>query len=459
MNPAVAIVSREYPPHFGGGIGTYARHIVPALAEAGCRVHVITLAYDDTHPRLAAEGPVTVHRLPLREAQTNWTAAAARFSAEAALLLARLHARGEIDVAEFAEFEGAGTMMVAAQRIAGPDRGRLPCVVHLHTPTELIFALRSMGIAHMSPTFAGHLLFERAGLLNADAITAPSRFIADWATEHYGLARQPVVIPYALPLPAPAPRPGRGAGRTLLYVGRIEPRKGVEPLIEAWNAVAPSFPDWTLRLVGADTSTCPRGRSLTEHLLGRCGEKVRGRTVFAGPRPHEELAVEYAAADLCVVPSLWENYPCVCAEAMGHGKAVLASDHGGMSEMFGGSRAGVTFSSGRPDDLAEQLRRLLAESPDQLADRGAEARRRIASQCDPARVARQRIAVYRELATSADPPRSADRARQNLRLWRALERLGGGDENIGIPVLEPEIARWIERAAPPKDGSPAEARA
>lgn len=435
----IALVSREYPPFFGGGIGTYARWIVPALADAGVRVHVITEAHDQTHPRVEFHGPVTVHRLTMPMGRGGWTSAAARFSIHAGRAVAQLASRGEIDVAEFAECEGAAAALLLMRSIL--PRGVPATVVHLHTPSEVLFELRSLSTKPLDASLGAYFEMERLAIRLADRVCAPSRFIADWAADHYLLPRAPAVIPYAL---APAPSAAAPSERKdVLYVGRIEPRKGVEPLILAWKSVLAAHSDARLLLAGADTSGAPDGGSLQSYLLSLLTPAERASVRFLGRLRPEALGEEYAGAAVCVVPSLWENYPNTCIEAMLHARPVVVSDNGGMAEMIGDTDAGLVCRAGDPVTLAAAIGRLLAEPVAERGRRGSIGRERILRLCDPARIAAARVEMYRH--TIEEARRASSRATDGvLSEWRRCESLLGGDlTGLAMPTFEGDVARWI----------------
>jgi len=440
-------VSREYPPFFGGGIGTYARWIVPALAEAGVRVHVITQAEDRTHPRVTRDGRVTVHRVPLAIGRGGWTGAALRFSIHAGRKVAELARDGRVDVAEFAECEAAGAALLGLRHAGASPRA--PTLVHLHTPSEQLFTLRSLATTRADASLAAYFAAERLALRWADRVGAPSRFIADWAQAHYGLEETPSVIPYAIgPLPAPAPPPTEP---TVLYIGRIEPRKGVEPLITAWKRVLADHPGARLRLAGADSAGAPDGGSLRAYLESMLTERERLGVAFLGRLTPEALQDEYRRAALCVIPSLWENFPNTCIESMSHGRAVLVSDRGGMSEMIGETNAGERFRAGDAGHLAHAMASMLHEGLDRLAERGRTARGRIAELCDPAVIAPRRVELYRETIDRARRRAAPGPAHALLQHWREAERACTGDATgLGLPEPEPAVARYVR---PPEEAA------
>lgn len=163
--------------------------------------------------------------------------------------------------------------------------------------------------------------------------------------------------------PAPTePRTGLRVG----YVGRLEPHKGVEVLVEAMAGV----PDATLDITGDG----PAAGSIDE-AIARHGMKDRTRR--RGFVPHEELPERYRSLDVLVVPSVptddWvEQFGRVAVEAMACGVAVVASDSGSLREVVG--VAGILVAPGDVEALAGALRSL-ADDPERrraLAHAGVE---------------------------------------------------------------------------------------
>lgn len=105
--------------------------------------------------------------------------------------------------------------------------------------------------------------------------------------------------------------------RTLLYLGRLSPEKGVDLLIDAWSLVADKHPTWNLTIVG-DGPEGSRLREESQLLVG--ADRIRWRTATASP--HEELM----RADAVVLPSRTEGLPLVLAEAQACSVPVVATD-------------------------------------------------------------------------------------------------------------------------------------
>ncbi|MFI4855274.1 MAG: glycosyltransferase family 4 protein, partial [Phycisphaerales bacterium JB065] len=310
MGMRIALVSREFPPGHGGGIGSYAARIAPALANAGARVHIITrrLAADETE--IEPIPGVTIHRVNMGDRSGESCLRASIVTAQKLLDLIRTDG---LDAIEFAEYEAMASAWLALRSL-DQAAARIPVAVHLHSPTELNAQLNGHDPQSLDRAMQDLIAAERRTIALADGVCAPGSFMADWAHERFAMPERATVIPYAADLgDPPAPNPD---ARTLLYVGRLEQRKGVDTLIRAWNRVAPDHSGWSLRLVGADTNTAPGGGSCRTWLESMLDQALLDRTDFAGPMNAAQLREVRARTALAVIPSRWENFPNTCIEAM-----------------------------------------------------------------------------------------------------------------------------------------------
>ncbi len=156
--------------------------------------------------------------------------------------------------------------------------------------------------------------------------------------------------------------------RVILFVGRIEPQKGVSILLDAFARVAPALSGWSLVIVGDGPdrdSLCARSKVI----LG-------DRVAWLGRR--RDVPKLMAAADLVVLPSLWEGMPNVVLEAMASGTPVIGTRVEGTEELVtsdGPERTGWLAVPGEVDSLAEAIRDAVAQS-DQLPQIGSRGRDR-----------------------------------------------------------------------------------
>jgi glycosyltransferase involved in cell wall biosynthesis len=131
--------------------------------------------------------------------------------------------------------------------------------------------------------------------------------------------RQPVaVIPNGVDIPEDQPR-SRAAMRTLLFLGRIHPKKGIDMLLLAWARVEPVFTDWQLRIVGPDNA------GYLDAMKRRAAELKLERVRFAGPVYGDRKWDEYRSADLFVLPTHSENFGLAVAEALATGVPAIVT--------------------------------------------------------------------------------------------------------------------------------------
>lgn len=138
----------------------------------------------------------------------------------------------------------------------------------------------------------------------------------------FGLRAPIAVIPNGIDVPQERirkrPRPS-GEPRTLLHLGRIHPKKGIDRLLRAWARVEPAHPDWNLRIVGPDEG------GHTNSLRNLARQIQLKRVTFDGPLYASEKQAAYEQADLFVLPTLNENFGMVVAEALANGIPAICS--------------------------------------------------------------------------------------------------------------------------------------
>lgn len=158
----------------------------------------------------------------------------------------------------------------------------------------------------------------------------------------------------------------------VMYCGRVSPEKGVKQLVDAIAAI--DDPSVKLMVVGYAHDPVSE-RYLTE--LKQQASSMNGRVTFVGYVPNDQLDRYYAAADVQVVPSQWEEGAGnVCIEGMAAGKPIIASNCGGIPEYVSSDCAMlVDRGTSMPADIAAALTVLHAD-PQRCGQMGENGRRR-----------------------------------------------------------------------------------
>jgi D-inositol-3-phosphate glycosyltransferase len=180
---------------------------------------------------------------------------------------------------------------------------------------------------------------------------------------------------------------GLGPEPIVLYVGRLEPLKGIDILIEAMAQVERR--DARLLIVGGDEQA-QEERQRLQAIVHRLG--LERRVSFVGAVQQSLLPAYYNAADLCVVPSYYESFGLVAVEAMASGTPVIASRVGGLITTVDDGETGFLIPWRCPEPFAERIDLILGN--DELRRNLGRAARRAMRRFGWERVTRQLAAEY-----------------------------------------------------------------
>jgi D-inositol-3-phosphate glycosyltransferase len=149
-------------------------------------------------------------------------------------------------------------------------------------------------------------------------------------------------------------------GPLLLFVGRIQPLKGLAAAVRTLDALIEDHPDAHLVVVGGPSG--PQGDAEVARVHSLVDSLGLGEHVFfVPPRLHELLSTYYRAADVCLVPSRSESFGLVALEAAACGTPVVASDVGGLRSLIDHGRTGYLVEDPSPEAFAGRVRQILAE--------------------------------------------------------------------------------------------------
>jgi len=193
--------------------------------------------------------------------------------------------------------------------------------------------------------------------------------------------------------------PGR---ELVLFVGRLDPVKGLEVLLQAMcdltRRVHPHRArDLSLAVIGGDLESHVEGMTRFPDCLSEITHELGldDLVVFFGSRSQRELPYYYSAAEICVMPSLYESFGMVALEAMACGTPVIASRVGGLTYTVRDGETGFLVPERDPEALADKMELLLDN--DCLRSRLGHRAEKIAEAYDWQQVAEQVETVYGEL--------------------------------------------------------------
>jgi len=276
-------------------------------------------------------------------------------------------------------------------------------VAHFHTVWSPFLALQALSFFdgpavatfHDTPpqNLSGRILRELFRLLSRlllprfDAILTPSE-----APQHHlvpGPGQKLAIFPPCTdlrPFFDARPQPGFRDGHTnILFLGRLEPRKGTILLLKAFKTLRETNPSMRLIIAGAGTQENPLRRFVEQNRLSS--------VVFVGPPA--DVASWFSAADIFCAPSPYgESFGIVIVEAMASGKPVVAAANAGYRTLLTGEAAQFLVPPGNIKKLAEALAALAADEG--LRRRLGEWGRATAPRYDCRTLAPQLEAIFRD---------------------------------------------------------------
>jgi len=354
-----------------GGMNVYVREVTRLLGHQGVSVDVFTRSQDEHVPHVLHDlghGNRVVHipagpEVPLPKAEL------ARYLPE--------FVRG---VQDFAASKGARYDLIHSHYwmsgVAALDlkaAWRTPVVHMFHT-----LVLMKNRVAQSPDELEGsyRLDGEQKILRQADRIVAATQAeVAQLQWLYQADTRKVEVIPpgvdlcHFYPIPPDEAKDYIGipcADRMVLFVGRIEPLKGLDVLIEAISKLQARMVfqqnPFCLAVIGGDPDVDPAAMSAEmARLQALCREyHLQDLVTFLGKRSQDSLPYYYSAAEALVMPSHYESFGMVALEAMACGAPVVASQVGGLAFLVQDGVTGFTVPSGDAEALSERLGELLS---------------------------------------------------------------------------------------------------
>ncbi|MBN8657112.1 MAG: glycosyltransferase [Anaerolineae bacterium] len=357
-----------------GGMNVYVRDLTRELGRQGIHVDVFTRSQDEHVPHIVHElgyGNRVVH-IPAGPEEPRSKGDIANYIPE--------FAEGII---KFAEEKGITYDVIhshywmsglAAEKLSDAWGG-IPIVHMYHTLGEM-----KNRVARSEDERAGadRLNGERQVLRRVNrVIVATLAELTQLRFLYKADASKLTVIPpgvdkgHFYPIPADEAKQFIGLrpeNRMILFVGRIEPLKGVDTLIKAMSCLDMSLTNREqpvhLAIIGGEPDVDPNDMSEEMMRLQKmCDDLCMGNMVlFLGKRAQDTLPYYYSAAEVLVMPSLYESFGMVALEAMACGTPVIASEVGGLGYLVQDGVTGYTIPDSDPGMLCEKLSKLLGDN-------------------------------------------------------------------------------------------------
>ncbi|MBL4674832.1 MAG: glycosyltransferase family 4 protein [Mucilaginibacter sp.] len=361
----VAYISFEHPlAETCGGIGAYVDQIATIMATRGHNVEVFT----STATKKSSSNEYKnywVHQIPAKSNADFRTAVSSVFNA--------IHQQSPFDIIESAEY-GADALVIKQ------NNPHVPLIVRLHTPTFLVDRLN-----FIKPSLTTKIRFVAGSILRgrlpqpywkkktvidieediyklANTVTSPSKSLAAIVMDEWG-KRDIKVLPNPY---APSQQllkvrhQADGEKFRVLFLGRLEQRKGIYTLLSAIPQILKGNSNVFFTFAGADQPSYKKNLSVKALMLNKLSAHTN-HLEFLGQVGNTQLNEVFANADVCVLPSIWENFPNACLESMAAGIPVIGSRAGGMAEIITYDKDGYLIEPKSPGELANAVLKLTGD--------------------------------------------------------------------------------------------------
>ena len=351
----------------GGGMNVYVRELSSALARAGIECDVYTRRWRHGLPRIVAvENGVRVHHVDAGPA-----------AAVEKDRLPDLVDEFTDGVLEAVTLRGLPDAIHANYWLSGVSGHVLKHKLEL----PLVSTFHTLARVKAEANEEESQLRARA---EADVIGCSDAILASSVDERVQLQRLYGAVPERVEIVPPGVDPvafspgdravarealGLGRRRVLLFVGRIQPLKGLDVAVGALATL--DDPDAVLVIVGGPSG--PNGVAELERVRRLVADGgLRDRVRFVAPQPHDRLRVFYRAADVCLVPSRAESFGLVALEAAACGIPVVAAAVGGLRTIVEHGRTGFLVEGRDPGAFAAFAGEIV-DNPPLAAQMGAAA--------------------------------------------------------------------------------------
>ena len=354
---SVCLLSQSLPEDSPGGIATYTLALAHGLGKLGCNVHIVSRG---KLRRSELREGIWYHRtdeLPLPEEVLDGyeyptLVKNLQYSNGVRAKVLDLEARWGLDLIESPNWDVEGLLTVMEHR--------RPVVVRTHSPMFQVAETQEWDVSEDIRLCSA---LEGVLLRHADAVSGSTIALLDLVGRRFSVGLKRAVVPLGLDAAAAPPALRREGGRTILFVGRLECRKGIHTLLEAIPEVLDSAQDACFEIVGRDYGDAS-GKSWAEWWERHSAKCARqGGVRFRGEVRRDELAQWYEACDIFVAPSRYESFGLIYLEAMARAKPVIGCRVGGVPEVVVDGETGLLVPPEDPHALAEAILRLLRDDP------------------------------------------------------------------------------------------------
>lgn len=346
----ICLISREFPPETAwGGIATFSLDIAKLLNNAGHEVTVFSQTLKNENTIEYFEGIKVVRIKIHNKFMPIWYKNLPKFI----LFYNYFIFRKILAFHKIKKFDILLTQDHLAEGLLPSIFKVIPVITFMHTPFSLMVDLE-LNNYKKNLSYSLIKIFEKIAYKRSNVLCFATNNLAELTFKYFNFFREFKLIEYPIDIELFKPNDNFTFQKKVLFLGRLEQRKGIEVLAESFVYLIKKDPDFLITIVGADTPNIQGYSSGKQFLVEyfnthHCLDSVS----FLPNVPINALPPLLNMHDFLWIPSLYDNSPLVCLEAMSCGKVSIVSDAGGGKEFYKIKDSGLVFRSKDSVQLAE----------------------------------------------------------------------------------------------------------
>ena len=266
------------------------------------------------------------------------------------------------------------------------SKDRPPICTRVSTTMESAFRNAKIPI---SINYKIEAKFEHKQILRSESLVTHSKCHSIELENELGLSNLLFkIIPHGITIDKKHISISESKNINILFVGRLERRKGIEVLLKAIPLVLKSNEHISFSIIGSGS---PELASFFSSNL-----KINKKVSFLGKVPNEQLKEAYQRCDIFVAPSYYESFGLIFAEAMAFGKPVIGTNVGGIPDVVEHNQTGILIEPGDQNELARAILRL-ADSTELRSSMGNAGRKRVKEMFSIPKMASRSVKHYEDV--------------------------------------------------------------
>lgn len=400
------LLTTEYPPQQGGGIGTYMYYTARMLRNKG---HNVTVFINDPlsdHKIYNEEDIRLIRFVPTKTGTQRFLGYQAFISYEYAHIVGEyIKKEGKPDIIESQEYEGIAYYLQQFKLLGYELFKELNILITCHAPSFLCLEYNHVPVYQFPYYWTGQM--EKSCIRSADLLISPSRYFVQQAQDRMnwqGVKEK--IVPNPIEINSETMVPVFRENYIVCF-GKLSPLKGTFELLVYFKQLWDNGFQYPLHIIGGTQQFFhPEGLTMESIVKKKYGDYLSKNLLkLEGELSPEKTRQKLLDAHVVLVPSIVDNLPYTVLEAMSWGKVVLASRQGGQREIILDGENGFLFDHYVKHDFRDKLLAILKLDTLSIKRIGENAIRTIRLSYSPEVIYSQKMNVIKTFLQQRQSPR------------------------------------------------------